>query len=66
MNHVITIVPRPKMDTPTGLFTWVCSCGKTSDMIGSEWQAALAGRHHKEAKENLRKKEEGNEGTHHH
>lgn len=51
MTHEITVVPRPKMDTPVGLFTWTCSCGKTSNMVGTERQAAQAGQHHKEAKE---------------
>jgi hypothetical protein len=50
-QHVISVVPRPKMDTPTGLFSWECSCGRVSTMVGTERQAQKAGDHHKEAKE---------------
>lgn len=52
-THVIEVVPVEKMDTPTGLFTWRCACGKTgrdTGMIGSEAQASRAGGHHADAK----------------
>lgn len=54
MIHEISVIPKPKMDTPVGLFTWTCTCGKTSEMVGSERQARLAGEHHKAAKETQR------------
>lgn len=50
LDHQITAVPRPKMDTPTGLFTWACSCGRISNMIGSESDALRAGEAHAAAK----------------
>ena len=45
MTHEITVVPNPKMDTP-GLYTWKCSCGRRSMMVGSVRQAEKAGGDH--------------------
>lgn len=52
-SHQISAIPRPKMDTPTGLFTWACTCGRTGSMIGSESDALRAGESHRAAKERI-------------
>lgn len=49
-EHEITVVPVAKMDTPTGLFTWRCTCERTTDMIGSENGARRAGQQHADAR----------------
>lgn len=50
-KHDITAVPVVKMDTPTGLFGWACSCGSSSKgQVGSEQRALKAGAAHAAAK----------------
>lgn len=49
-EHVIETFPVPKMDTPSGLFNWSCSCGKVGNVLGSERHARKAGNDHHAAK----------------
>lgn len=50
MIHIPSIVPKPKMDTPTGLFGGACSCGWHSDGIESESGARKSADQHAETK----------------
>lgn len=45
-SHVSKIEPRPKMDTPVGLFAGACSCGWKSAGLESERGAEASARQH--------------------
>jgi hypothetical protein len=49
-DHIPQIVPRPKMDTPTGLFGGACSCGWVSDGLEPESGAFKSALQHADAK----------------
>lgn len=49
-KHAPLVVPRPKMDTPTGLFAGACVCGWVSDGLESESKAHRSAHQHVDAK----------------
>ena len=50
VEHVPGTKPRPKMDTPTGLFAGICSCGWISSGIESQSGALKSATQHANAK----------------
>lgn len=49
-EHIPGTRPRPKMDTPVGLFGGICSCGWQSDGLQSRQQAMKSAEAHAAAK----------------
>lgn len=47
--HRPSVAPKPKMDTPTGLFCGTCSCGWRSTGTDSESGAWVSAQQHADA-----------------